>query len=290
MTVVPIDQEKRLIRVRNYIARMPSLSTTATKVLEVCNRPATSPNDINKVISLDPVLTGQLLRLINSAYYSLNSHVTSLTRAIILLGINTVKNHVLSTAILKGIGGRQSTSDEFWTHSLLVGVTAKAIATIKGVPLMDREEYFVVGFLHDLGKIPFYNRFTEEYLHIINYVKSSTDDLPKYEKKIFGFDHCQVGKMIAEKWRLGGAVYDSLCYHHTPYEVEAENRPFVEIVALADMFAKNISAEDEADYLPDIPKVNDLFKHVGMEKKTLLGLRESALAEVEKARIFLTIT
>ncbi|HIP82374.1 MAG TPA: HDOD domain-containing protein, partial [Desulfocapsa sulfexigens] len=75
-----------------FIKRIPSLSTTVGKVVEICSRTDASPNELNKVISLDPVLTGQVLRLINSAYYSLVNKVTSLTRAITMLGMNTVKN------------------------------------------------------------------------------------------------------------------------------------------------------------------------------------------------------
>jgi len=79
-------KEKRLKSIKNYIAKMPSLSTTVTKVLEICDSPKTSPGDLKRVISLDPVLTGQVLMLINSAYYSLHQKVTSLTKAIIMLG------------------------------------------------------------------------------------------------------------------------------------------------------------------------------------------------------------
>lgn len=86
--------------IQRYIDKIPSLSTTVTKVLEVCNKADVSPNDLNKVISFDPVLTGNVLKLINSSYYSLPNHITSLTRAIIVLGINTVKNLSLTTAVL----------------------------------------------------------------------------------------------------------------------------------------------------------------------------------------------
>ncbi|GAB1484239.1 hypothetical protein MASR2M78_30570 [Treponema sp.] len=78
-------------KIENYIQKMPSLPTTVAKVLEVCNNPRTSPADLNHVISLDPVLVGRVLKLINSAYYGLGQQVTSLVRAIIMLGINTVK-------------------------------------------------------------------------------------------------------------------------------------------------------------------------------------------------------
>ena len=105
----PLSHHKPYFKqIQAYIARLPSLSTTAAKVLETCNNPQSAPNDLNRVISLDPVLAGQVLRLTNSAYYSLRHPVSSLTRAIIMLGINTVKNLVLSFAILEGLSSRQS--------------------------------------------------------------------------------------------------------------------------------------------------------------------------------------
>src|SRR5512138_3364437 len=93
-------------RVRDYIRSMPALPTTVAKVLEVCNSPRTSPVDLDRVISLDPVLMGRVLKLINSAYYGLGTQVTSLVRAIIMMGINTVKNLALSTAIIDRFGGK----------------------------------------------------------------------------------------------------------------------------------------------------------------------------------------
>ncbi len=135
--------------IQQYIDRMPSLSTTVTKVLQVCNTPNTSANDLNKVILLDPVLTGQVLKLINSAYYSLPNQITSLARAIIMLGLNTVKNLALSTAVIGTLGKKDSfkslSMDSYWTHSLCVGVTSKALAVQLGVPVAEREEYFVAG-------------------------------------------------------------------------------------------------------------------------------------------------
>ena len=101
---------------------MPSLPITVSKVLEICNNPKTSPVDLNQVISLDPVLMGKVMRLINSAYYCLPNQITSLVRAIIMLGINTVKNLALCTAVLGTLdkkGDFQALNMEgFWRHSL----------------------------------------------------------------------------------------------------------------------------------------------------------------------------
>lgn len=94
-----------LKKIKAYIVRMPSLSTTVVKVLETCNDPQASANDLQRVISLDPVLTARVLRLINSAYFSLGKPISSLTRAIIMLGVNTVKNLALSFTILDNLKG-----------------------------------------------------------------------------------------------------------------------------------------------------------------------------------------
>jgi len=147
-------------KIDEYIKNMPSLPTSVAKVLEICNNPQTSPADLNHVISLDPVLVGRVLKLINSAYYSLGQQVTSLVRAIIMLGINTVKNLALSSSII-GIGNLTKNKaaagldmEGFWRHSLCVGVSAKAITKKRGIDPKLLEEYFAAGLFHDIGKIP----------------------------------------------------------------------------------------------------------------------------------------
>jgi HD-like signal output (HDOD) protein len=99
-----MERDTMLRIIQSYVSKMPPLPVTVSKVLEICNNPKTSPVDLNQVISLDPVLMGKVMRLINSAYYSLPNQITSLVRAIIMLGINTVKNLALSTAVLSTLG------------------------------------------------------------------------------------------------------------------------------------------------------------------------------------------
>ncbi len=294
MIEAAITPEKRLKRVQRHIEQMPSLSTTVTKVLEICDSPTTSPNDLNRVISLDPVLVGQVLRLINSAYYSMPAQITSLVRAIIMLGLNTVKNLALSTAVLERLASETSfqalSMNDFWTHSICVGVTAKAIATIKSVPLTEREEYFVAGLLHDLGKIPLNDRFPEEYVQALESAKPGQCPLHQAENMIFGIDHCVVGRMIAEKWRLSETMNDSLGCHHNPDEAEEETRQLVEIVALANAYANTFAIGSSGDPFPEKPMVTSLLERVGVSWSTLSDLREAVLEEIERARIFLRIT
>ncbi len=286
--------DKRQQHIQDFIDRMPSLSTTVTKVLEVCNRPNTSPNDLNRVISLDPVLTGQVLKLINSAYYSLPNQITSLTRAIIMLGLNTVKNLALSTAVLSTIGREDSfrslPMDGFWAHSICVGVAAKIIASNLGVPAAMREEFFVAGLLHDLGKVPLNNRFADEYIQVLDLARLEQGPLLRAEAMVLGLDHGLVGGMIAAKWQLSEAMSVALVQHHDPDGAPDEHRYIAAVVALANMYANVHDIGYSGDPYQEWPAIRHVLGMLNMAWNSLDNLGEEVDREIEKAQIFLQVS
>src|SRR5512137_2299550 len=190
------DKEQILAIIQTYIARMPSLPITVSKILKIANDPKTSPADLNQVISLDPVLMGRVMKLINSAYYSLNTQLTRLVRAIIMLGINTVKNLALSTAVLGQLSAKGNFQalniDGFWRHSLCVGVTAKLIAVKRRRDPKSLEEYFVAGLLHDIGKIPLNNKLPTEYVAGLALTDKERVPLHLAEERTMEVNHCEV--------------------------------------------------------------------------------------------------
>ena len=282
-----------LKQIQIYIARLPGLSTTAGKVMEICNNPAASPNDLNRVISMDLVLTGQVLKLTNSAYYSLRHPISSLTRAIVMLGINTVKNLVLSFAILDHMRANRTfpvlSVHEFWAHSLCVGVAAKCLAAAKGIPLSDQEEFFVCGLLHDLGKIPLNNQFPEAYFQVLSLTERTQRPLFDSEGVVFGIDHAIVGGLIAEKWQLNPALIEALSFHHRPEEARESNHQLVFITALADIFAQLLQMSSGEKTLANNSICGYLLERVGVDWSFLYGLRDTVLSEIKKAKIFLEI-
>jgi len=288
------NHQSYLKTIRAYIARLPSLSTTAAKVLETCNNPESSPNDLNRVIGLDPVLAGQVLRLTNSAYYSLAHPISSLTRAIIMLGINTVKNLVLSFAILEQLRNKQSfralSVEKFWAHSLSVGVIAKCLAMVRGVSLSDQEEFFVCGLLHDLGKIPLNCQFPDEYFQTLDLAKRSRWPLVHAESVVFGIDHGVVGGLIAKKWRLSPAFIDALGCHHQPDKSLPEHQQLVFIVALADIFSQLLDIGTCEATQPGTAFAGYLLERVGVDWPTLYDMRDTVIAEIDKAKIYLEIS
>jgi putative nucleotidyltransferase with HDIG domain len=288
------QQNPHLKQIQTYIDRLPSLSTTAAKVLETCNNPGASPNELNRVISLDLVLTGQVLKLINSAYYSIPHPISSLTRAIIMLGINTVKNLVLSFAILQHMRNKRTFAalciEDFWAHSLCVGVTAKCLAVAKGVSLTDQEEFFVGGLLHDLGKIPLNYLFPEKCSQALDKAKRSQRALFHAEGVVFGIDHAAVGGMIAEKWQLSPALIQTLSFHHRPEEAHASNHQLVFMVALADIFAQLLQMGSCNEILAPDALCRFLLERIEVDWSFLYNLRDTVLDEIARAKIFLEIT
>jgi len=278
--------ELRLKKIQLFIQRMPSLSTTVTKVLEVCNSPAPSPQDLNRVISLDPVLTGQMLRLINSAYYGLAHRITTLTRAIIMLGINTVKNMVLATSVLGCFKGafRRLPVDEFWAHSLCVAVTAKALGEMQRVSPAELEEFFVAGLMHDLGKLPIMALFPEIYRQINTC--SIDEEIPMFqaERRILGFDHGHVGHLIAVRWRLHSEIGRAVAGHHQPFEKPGR---LMISVCLANQLAPIFTIGESGEGLAGNPLVTGLADKCGTTPAQLLALHAKIEQQIEKAKVFL---
>ncbi len=294
-------KEKYIHIIQEYLIKMPSLSTTATKVLSVCNSPNTSAYDLNKVVSLDPVLTGNVLKLINSAYYFLRNPVTSLTQAIIMLGLNTIKNLALSSAILGTITQKKSlqknTMDIFWTHCISTGVWAKALALETGIIKSDCEEYFVAGLLHDIGKIPLIHCFPADYMEIVVTATEKNLSLHTAEKAVFGMNHEEIGKLIVQKWKLEGAISQVICTHHHLPQTDDETHNFVERVAVADILSKITINGVEKKFPEDIfvetilqdSLIRTFLKKHNLAPATLKTLQEKSRTEIENAKLFIQI-
>jgi HD-like signal output (HDOD) protein len=287
-----MERDTILKVIQAYVHKMPALPVTVAKVLEITNNPRTSPADLNQIISLDPVLMGKVMRLINSAYYSLPNQITSLVRAIIMLGINTVKNLALSTAVL-GTLGRASdfqalNMEGFWRHSISVGVTAKLIATRRNVDPKIREEYFIAGLLHDIGKIPLNNKLAKEYVQAISNTDREHMPLYKSEEQILLVNHAMVGKLIIENWRLGENLSDAVCYHHVLDDYAGGHRDLVLTVAIANLFSNTYELGFSGDRYPE-ELAAEVLQEMSVDWDYLESIEDTVKAEIEKAQVFLQV-
>ncbi len=285
-------QERQRQKIERFIEKMPALSTTVCKVMDVCSRTDASPNELHKVISLDPVLAAQVLKLANSAYYSFVEEVTSLVRAITRLGTNTVKNMALSMAIVGTINKVKKNEalpiTPFWRHSIAAGVSAKILGReIGGLSRLELDELFIAGLTHDLGKIP----FGVEYIRPLRFAEREQIPLIVAERELLGMDHQEIGLLISEKWRLNSRIRNCINHHHdinSLHTLEDQAR-LVAIVALGNIFANIYSFGFAGNMFPEEEDVDRLLDFLKCDYGVFKGLGLQVEEEIRLAATFLQV-
>jgi len=281
--------EKKAALVMRHIDRMPSLSPTVAKIIQVANDPTSSANDLNKVISLDPVLAGKVLKLVNSAYFGFSEKVTSTVRAIVMLGLNTVKNLALSTAAMEALStkaGGGLNMEEFWQHLLATGVCGKLIARKIGVHKNFLEDYFLCGLMHDIGKIILNRINPTGYAKVVGAAEKSGKPLHLYETAVFGINHAEIGELLGKKWGLQDSMIQAMALHHSPTQAEAEHRQLVYTIFISNNYSKQIKLGNAGSvYIATIP--DEVWSEVGITQDVLFGLEGFLLEGVERASVFL---
>jgi putative nucleotidyltransferase with HDIG domain len=268
---------------------MPSLSSTATKILQVANDPASSANDLNKVISLDPVLAGKVLKLVNSAYFGFQEKMTSTVRAIVVLGLNTIKNLALSTAMLETMKAKSSTGlimDEYWKHLLATGVLAKHIARKININKNLLEDYFLCGLMHDIGKIVLNNLIPEGYGKIIAISKQAYKPLHLYETAIFGINHAEIGQLLGKKWGLQSQIVEAMAFHHSPSHVSNDNKKLVYAIIISNNYVRRLNVGFSGNSYTEAIG-DEMWREMAINDEVVQGFEGSLLEGVERASIFL---
>lgn len=197
---------------------LPALPLVVTQVIHLTEDPDSTAQDLNAVISRDQALTAKVLRLANSAYYGFPRRIGTVTEAVILLGFNTIRNLVLaasvSNVLQREAPGYQLARGELWRHSLASAMAARLLA--RKARFRAAEEAFVAGLLHDIGKLVLSHYVGQAYQEIIGEVTNKGLPFMEAEQRALGYDHAQVGGLVAEKWNLPGQLSEAIRCHHQP--------------------------------------------------------------------------
>jgi putative nucleotidyltransferase with HDIG domain len=182
------------------------------KLLGVIENPRISLNEIGSFISNDPVLTSRVLKVVNSPVYGFPGRISSVSQALILLGLNVVKGMLLGVSVFEAM---QKTMVGLWEHSLGCAVTARIIAKKK--ELKEPEEVSVAALLHDIGKVVLGLKFPDEYKKIMSEAETKDILIFDAEKNYFGINHADAGAWIAQKWNFPRSLVEVIEYHHKPH-------------------------------------------------------------------------
>ena len=169
------------------------------------------------IIKKDPPLSAMLLRLANSAYYGFARKISSLDRAITLLGFNVVKNLACTVSVSRFFSANDSSQVDMqglWHHCLGTAITAK-ILTREVAPHL-AEEAFLAGILHDLGSIIIINSFPELALEVLRVIAEENISQSEAEQRLVGFSHGAAGAYLADKWNFPARFHRIIHLHHSP--------------------------------------------------------------------------
>jgi len=193
------------------------LDATITKILHLLDEPDASASDIAEIILLDTALTANILKVVNSAYFGLKNKVTNIQHAVSLLGKGNIRNIIytlkLKPLLSKNLQNYPSLQNWLWMHSLIAAIAGEEIA--QKIEYPQKEICYLIGLLHDIGKL-ILNQFMAPYL--IDTISRLLDGetLEKIEKDLLGYDHAEIGGLVAEKWNFGEELIEPIKYHHKP--------------------------------------------------------------------------
>lgn len=211
---MPNSNNEKLI---TLVEKMPAFPRSVQQVMQLASDINSSTKDIVRVIECDPVMTVKILKAINSPFYGLPDKITSVQRAVVHIGINTIKNIALGVAAM----GMLSTNNkanfnttDFLLHSVTTAALSKMLAERISLSSTVSGDCFVAGLLHDFGKVVFAEFMPVEFKLALEKSKELQLPLHQTELEFIGINHSQTGKILAEKWDLSAPLIDAIAHHH----------------------------------------------------------------------------
>ena len=217
-----------------------TLPPVAARVLSMLENENIDIRDITKVIETDVSLTLKLLRVANSPLYAVRTEISTILQAILTLGLNRVTNIVLGVSIfskflLSSQHHAAKLMEKFWWHSSCTGIVAKALA--KKINKNFRENEFIGGLIHDIGKLAMFQFDASNYTKVVTMITEDSIIDTEAEKNIFGVSHNEVGKEIAKLWKIPSELTNIIEYHNSP-NVPPVHEDLISVVRLADLFCE----------------------------------------------------
>ena len=272
-----------------HLDTLPTLAPIAVKLLQVTTDDASSAQNVVETLRGDQSLTAKILSIANSAALGAAGKITTLDRAVVLLGFKAVRGIVLTVKVFEcltagELAGQKRRFDrvEFWKHSLGVACAARRLAARRRQLEIDPEEAFVAGLLHDLGKVALDAVFPKAYDRAAAQAEETRSDMADSEQAVLGVDHTVAGRHVAKRWGLPGDLQDVIWLHHVSVETlthGATSPALIALVQLADTFVREQRIGHSGNYALYEPSAH-LAKHLGFAETDLAALAQDVVGDV----------
>lgn len=288
--------DQLLMRVKDC-PNLPSLPTIAMQVLELATQSDVDIAEIARIISKDPAMSGKILKTVNSSFYGRSQHVSTISHALVILGLQSVKTLVLGFSLVSNLTRDKSKGFKhltYWKRSVFAATAARSIAAKAN--LVQQEEAFLAALLMDIGMLVLDLVIGEPYGNV-HAKTTSHEELAPIEAADLGGTHAEVGGVLAEAWKLPPLLAIPILRHHNSASISDPTlKRLTEIVHLgsrcADVFVDEVPTQAIADVRRDLNSLcgmtevdaDTLLKDIGTRTKevaTLFEINIGAVAEYE---------
>jgi len=271
----------------SHIATLPEVTV---KIIELVEDPTSTAQDLHNLISNDLALCSRILKVVNSAFYGLPRQIGSINRAIVLLGLNAVKNIAIAASLTKLFRGGDLcpgfSAKDLWIHSIAVAAGSKLICDELRLGLPD--EAFLAGLIHDIGIMVEMQSCRDGLIQTISRLNPDADgnptvDMRTVENELLGADHCAFGSALCESWKFPKSFGYVTKFHHNPMDLPEGSRLLAAVVYIADRVAGLCGYGFRSD-LPHLDIDADIVREIGMSQEQLQKAVENlpkAYEEVE---------
>ena len=225
----------------SHIATLPEITL---KIIELVEDPSSTAQDLHNVIANDPALCSRILKVVNSAFYGLPRQIGSINRAIVLLGLNAVKNIAIAASLSKLFrGGELSpkfSARDLWVHSIATAAAGKLLCDKLKLGLPD--EAFLAGLIHDIGIMVEMQSDRHKLVEVFEQIEIAEDgtplaDMREIELRVLGANHEAFGSALCEAWKFPKTFTAVAGHHHEPLSLPAPSRGMPSLVYVADRIA-----------------------------------------------------
>ncbi len=285
MTTNAAAREQKVREALSEISHIATLPEITMQIINLVEDTSSTAQDLQDVISNDPALSARILKVVNSSFYGLPGQVASINRAIVMLGLNAVKNIAIAASLAKLFRGGdltpQFSAKMLWSHSNAVAIASKVIANELQLGLGD--EAYLAGLMHDIGIMLEMQYDRNQLIDVVSRTGPDSNGVPannmlEVELGVFGATHEDFGRGLCTQWKFP-ASFAAVCgHHHDPMSAPEEHRRIACLVAVADRVAANIGTCYRLDLISsEIP--GEAMDEIGLTDHML----ENLIPQIEES-------
>ena len=244
----------------------------AVRILRVVDDPRTNLVDLEKAVSMDPVLTAQVLKVANSAYFGLARTVGSLRQALFVLGFRTVRSMALSLAAMTMGATEGPWRRRVWRRSIRTCHAMRHLGT--HVDWDDYAEPFAVGLLHKIGMLLLLVLEEKTYVDMLERMRWGSPELLEKEAHFFGFDHILLGAACLERWNLPEEVCLAVRHQENPDALAGQDDPqlLARMLWIATRMERRLSTQEGADTIAVALAATPVAQQMGLSVAVLTNI------------------